>query len=253
MKWWKAASFAEDNVKVIRVGEDDPEAEPVEQRKQTPNAQDLSRSELQESIGDILWCNKTEQLILSSKLRQCRLLAGRRTMYVRMYKVHQYVLCTEKKVNQFHMFYRYGPVSFLPSFLADQFSQLSNMYFLVIAVLQQVPDLSPTGRFGTVLTLAVLLAVSLLKEMLEDLRRRRADAAINNRTAAVFDRGAVAFKEIAWKRVKVGDVIEVVHGSPLPADAVILSSSEPMGVCYIETSTLDGESNLKIRRVRCTY
>ena len=61
-------------------------------------------------------------------------------------------------------------MSFLPCFLAEQFSQLSNLYFLLIAVLQQIPGLSPTGRFGTVLTLAVLLAVSLLREILEDLR-----------------------------------------------------------------------------------
>lgn len=30
----------------------------------------------------------------------------------------------------------------------------------------------------------------------------------------------------------------------------ILNNSEPQAVCYIETSNLDGETNLKIRQVR---
>lgn len=70
-----------------------------------------------------------------------------------------------------------------------QFSQLSNLYFLLIAVLQQIPDLSPTGRFGTVATLSVLLFLSLIKETLEDLRRRKADNAVNNRKAVVYEDG----------------------------------------------------------------
>ena len=34
----------------------------------------------------------------------------------------------------------------------------------------------------------------------------------------------------------------------LPADMVLLSSSNPEGVCYIETMNLDGETNLKIKK-----
>ena len=33
-----------------------------------------------------------------------------------------------------------------------------------------------------------------------------------------------------------------------PADLVILSSSNPEGMCYIETMNLDGETNLKIKK-----
>lgn len=41
---------------------------------------------------------------------------------------------------------RYNVVSFLPKFLFQQLSQLSTLYFLGIALLQQIPDLSPTGN-----------------------------------------------------------------------------------------------------------
>jgi phospholipid-translocating ATPase len=34
----------------------------------------------------------------------------------------------------------------------------------------------------------------------------------------------------------------------IPADILILSSSEPDGTCFIETKNLDGETNLKVKR-----
>jgi magnesium-transporting ATPase (P-type) len=34
-----------------------------------------------------------------------------------------------------------------------------------------------------------------------------------------------------------------------PADMVLLSSAHPEGVCYIETMNLDGETNLKLKKV----
>lgn len=41
--------------------------------------------------------------------------------------------------------------------------------------------------------------------------------------------------------------MKIFNDEPLPADIVILSTSEPKGVCYIETKNLDGETNLKMK------
>ena len=43
-----------------------------------------------------------------------------------------------------------------------------------------------------------------------------------------------------WKDVHVGDILRVGNDELFPADLVLLSSSEPDGVCFIETSNLDG-------------
>lgn len=52
-----------------------------------------------------------------------------------------------------------------------------------------------------------------------------------------------------WKEMRVGDIIHLSCNEAIPADIVVLRTSDPNGLCYIETMNLDGESNLKQREV----
>lgn len=141
---------------------------------------------------------------------------------------------------------KYSPLLFIPKFLFEQFRRYANLFFLLIALLQQIPNVSPTGQYTTAIPLLLILCVSAVKEIFEDIKRRRADDETNKRKVLVL-RDHV-WMELQWRHVVVGDIVKVIDQQFFPADLLLLSSSEPQGMCYIETSNLDGETNLKIRQ-----
>lgn len=47
----------------------------------------------------------------------------------------------------------------------------------------------------------------------------------------------------------MGDLVHLSNNETVPADILLLRSSNPHGVCYIDTCDLDGETNLKLREV----
>ncbi|CCF34796.1 phospholipid-translocating P-type ATPase [Colletotrichum higginsianum] len=141
---------------------------------------------------------------------------------------------------------KYNVATFLPKFLFEQFSKFANIFFLFTAALQQIPNLSPTNRYTTIIPLFIVMMVSAGKELVEDYRRKQADHQLNTSKARVL-RGTT-FQETKWINVSVGDIIRVESEEPFPADLVLLASSEPEGLCYIETANLDGETNLKIKQ-----
>jgi phospholipid-transporting ATPase len=141
---------------------------------------------------------------------------------------------------------KYNIVTFLPKFLYEQFSKYANLFFLFTAILQQIPGISPTSKYTTIVPLCIVLLVSAVKEYIEDYRRKQSDAQLNNSKTEVL-KGS-SFQETKWINVAVGDIIRVQSETPFPADLVLLASSEPEGLCYIETANLDGETNLKIKQ-----
>ena len=119
-------------------------------------------------------------------------------------------------------------------------------YFLVQMALTWWPAVSPFDPWGSTIALAFVLAVSAVKALWEDAKRHRDDWAINTRPTRIMC-GDGAFRQVPWRSVNVGDVVLVRDDEELPADLLLLFSSLEAGVCYVQTTNLDGETNLKIR------
>jgi len=140
---------------------------------------------------------------------------------------------------------KYNLFTFIPKFLFEQFRRYANIFFLCIGLLQQIPGVSPTGKYVTIVPLFLILTITAVKEMVEDIKRHKADRKVNHTKVKVLDAGKWVHKK--WMEVCVGDILCVENSSFFPADLILLASSEPQGMCYIETANLDGETNLKIR------
>ena len=107
-------------------------------------------------------------------------------------------------------------------------------------------NLSPTNQFSTILPLSGVLLLSLVKEASEDWRRHAADRAVNASPARVLRGGSLV--DVLWRDIRVGDVVHLYDHDAVPADMVLLAAGETgAGLAYIETSSLDGENNLKLR------
>lgn len=130
--------------------------------------------------------------------------------------------------------------------IAEQFSKYANVFFLFTAAIMQIPNVSPTNRYTTVLPLSLVLLVAAFKEVQEDLKRHQSDRELNARKAKVLQ--GQHFVDKSWRKIKVGDIVRLESNDFFPADLLLLSSSEPEGLCYIETANLDGETNLKIKQ-----
>ncbi|XP_014610320.1 PREDICTED: phospholipid-transporting ATPase ID isoform X3 [Polistes canadensis] len=141
---------------------------------------------------------------------------------------------------------KYSVLTFLPLNLFEQFQRLANFYFLCLLVLQMIPAISSLTPITTAIPLIGVLMLTAVKDAYDDFQRHSSDSQVNNRKSQTL-RGT-SLREEKWSQVQVGDVIRMENDHFVAADVLLLSTSEPNGLCYIETAELDGETNLKCRQ-----
>ncbi|KDO30720.1 hypothetical protein SPRG_04622 [Saprolegnia parasitica CBS 223.65] len=148
---------------------------------------------------------------------------------------------------------KYTAWSFLPKFLYESFKKLANAYFLVVSVLQCVPAITNTAGLPSSLpVLLFILAVDGVLAIIEDRRRHLADEEANSAKCQVVAANG-SLEAILWANLTVGSIVKLGNRDTAPADLLIpaVHENDPDnkgGICYVETKSLDGETNLKLRQ-----
>ncbi|OAF65750.1 hypothetical protein A3Q56_06539 [Intoshia linei] len=136
--------------------------------------------------------------------------------------------------------------SFLKSqVLIDQFKFFHNLYFLILSLSQLIPIF----KVGSIYTywgpLCFVLLVVFIREGFEDFLRYRRDKVINNEMCtSITSHGS---KRVFSSQIQVGDIVRINKNDRIPADLILLQTSESSGNCYIRTDQLDGETDWKLR------
>jgi P-type E1-E2 ATPase len=63
----------------------------------------------------------------------------------------------------------------------------------------------------------------------------------------LFEAKNRSFVKTTWKELHVGEIVKLKSDEFVPADMLLLHTSDPKGACFVETKNLDGETNLKIK------
>ena len=140
---------------------------------------------------------------------------------------------------------KYNAFTFLPKALLYQFIRLANVYFVFMAVLQSISLISPLSPTTAIAPLVFVLAVSLIREAVEDLKRRKLDNEQNSNEVETYINGK--WMKIQSGSLQMGEIVRVKKDGVFPSDLLLIDSNLKDGVCFIETGTLDGEKTLKIK------
>ncbi|CAF3554179.1 unnamed protein product [Rotaria sp. Silwood1] len=133
---------------------------------------------------------------------------------------------------------KYNIITFLPKNLFEQFTRLANAFFLFLLILLFIPQISSLQPITTLLSLIFVLAITAIKDGVDDFARYRSDRQVNNRHCNILINKELLRKY--WREIKVGDIIRINNNDFTPADMILISTSEPNGLCLIETADLDG-------------
>ena len=138
---------------------------------------------------------------------------------------------------------KYNFITFIPKSLLIQFARLPNIYFLATAIIQSIPLISPLTSVTAIVPLLFVLMVAMIRDLIEDLSRLTYDRLNNNEEVRIYREGR--FIKGTSASINVGEVILLVENEQIPSDMILIDSSLNEGMAFVETSSLDGEKNLK--------
>ena len=140
---------------------------------------------------------------------------------------------------------KYTIFSFLFIILYEQFRFFFNLYFLLVALSQTLSVLQIGYRFTYIAPLTFVLMLTIGKEAWDDYIRFKRDKEANSQLYQKLTRQGLL--DISSANIRVGDLLLVERNQRVPADMLLLRTTEQSGSCFIRTDQLDGETDWKLR------
>lgn len=122
------------------------------------------------------------------------------------------------------------------------------MFFLLVSVSQFIEALRVGFLFTFLAPLIFVLVLTMIKEAYDDWHRYQRDKVLNYKKYHKIDKGTGRIIEDYSKNLKVGDILYINSGERVPADCVLLYTTDKAGTVFIKTDQLDGETDWKVRR-----
>jgi len=120
-----------------------------------------------------------------------------------------------------------------------------SIFFLISTILSSIKVLSTTSPASALSPLLTVIAIGLVLDAIEELKRYRNDVKTNNTKVKVYKNKKL--RDMEWSNVKIGNLVKVKKDENFPADMLIIYSSNKEKNFYMQTSNIDGETNLKER------
>jgi magnesium-transporting ATPase (P-type) len=143
---------------------------------------------------------------------------------------------------------KYTFYSFLPIALFYQCKNVIHMFFIFNGLLQTIESIQTNSPLASIVPVVWVMSMGMIFELISDLRRYKNDKKVNGQLTnkmMMDSKGKIIFEKTPAAKLLVGDMIMLENDNVVAADCVVLSTDDALGQCYISTSNLDGEKNLK--------
>ena len=173
---------------------------------------------------------------------------SKKTVYIKDYYLNK-TEWSNKIENQ-----KYNLITFIPVVLFNQFKQFGNFFYLIMSASQFYDELVVGFLFTYISPLAIVVSISMLKELYDDINRRIQDKKTNSTMITVLKGNSINNELLIMEKqaanLLVGDIIELKKDTRVPADIIVLKTYNESNdnQAFIRTDQLDGETDWKLRK-----
>lgn len=100
----------------------------------------------------------------------------------------------------------------------------------MLSGLETIQEISTTGGTPVILfPLTVIVIITAAKDFFEDYQRHKSDTEENTRTVHIYSVNEKKFEKNKAEKLRVGHIAKVLRNEAVPADMIVLFTSEKKG------------------------